>query len=306
MQLNCVLLAVQLLANIKNGKLFLHNPLVRALAVAKGANMTRKILTGIFLVLCGALFVLSLIGVSIVWRYKQPLTDASSARLAEVDHELAQAQTALENTQDELERALRFVDSAEEALESFSEQTVYVKEFLDTVTEVLDETVKPSLTTSRDKIDEAQQTMDDLRASVEALNLIPFVNIKVPDDGILNSFVAILDSLEGEITRVDDIAEQASTFLSDSSYLMGGDLSETRDNIEEMQTVVAEYEVRVSTWREQLATLQAELPGWIHRTAIWLTIFLAWFALSQFGLILHGLVVYRGENPLAGLRGAGA
>jgi hypothetical protein len=264
--------------------------------------MVRKIFSGIWLVLCGALFVLSLIGIVTVWIYKQPLTDASTARLAEIDRELSQVQTTLQNTQDELERALRFVDSAEEALESFSEQTVYVKDFLDTVTEVLDETVKPSLATSRDKIDEAQQTMDDLRASVEALNRIPFVNLKVPDDGILNSFVVILDSLGAEITRVDDIAEQASTFLSDSSYLMGGDLSETRDNIQEMQIVVAEYEGRVDGWREQVATLEAESPGWIQRTAIWLSIFLLWFALSQFGLILHGLSFYRGENPLRMLR----
>ena len=264
--------------------------------------MARKIITGVWLALCGILFVLSLIGVVLVWKYKQPLTDEITTRLTNIENELSQAQTALQNAQGELERALRFVDSAEEALQSFSEQTVFVKEFLDTVTEVLDETIKPSLATSRDKIDEAQKTMDDLRASVEALNRIPFVNLKVPDDGILNSFVEIMDSLEGEIIRVDDIAQQASTFLSDSSYLMGGDLSETRDNIKELQIVVDEYEGKIDTWRGQLATLKAEFPGWIQRTAIGLTIFLLWFALSQFGLILHGLAVLRGENPLRVLR----
>ena len=264
--------------------------------------MARKIITGVWLALCGILFVLSLIGVVLVWKYKQPLTDEITTRLTNIENELSQAQTALQNAQGELERALRFVDSAEEALQSFSEQTVFVKEFLDTVTEVLDETIKPSLATSRDKIDEAQKTMDDLRASVEALNRIPFVNLKVPDDGILNSFVEIMDSLEGEIIRVDDIAQQASTFLSDSSYLMGGDLSETRDNIKELQIVVDEYEGKIGIWRGQLATLKAEFPGWIQRTAIGLTIFLLWFALSQFGLILHGLAVLRGENPLMVLR----
>jgi len=270
---------------------------------AKGVNMARKILSGIWLVLCGSLFVLSLIGIITVWQYKQPLTDASTARLDEVDTELSRAQTALQNAQGELKRALRFVDSAEAALESFSEKTAFARQFLDTVTEVLDETIKPSLTTSRDKIDEAQQTMDDLRASVEALNRIPFVNIAVPDDGLLSSFVDIIDSLEGEVVRVDEIADQASTFMDDSSYLMGGDLSETRENIQNMQMVIDKYEGRIGTWREQVATLQADLPGWIQRTAIWLTVFLAWFALSQFGLILHGLAVYRGGNPFGGLRG---
>ena len=264
--------------------------------------MARKILAGLWLVLCGVLFVLSLIGIAVIWQHKQPVIEGVTARLAGIDNELARAQTALNNAQEELERALRFVDAAEKALESFSEQAAVAKEFLDTVTEVLDETIKPSLTTSREKIDEAQQTMDDLRASIEALNRIPFVNLKVPDDGILSSFTTIIDSLEGEVIRVDEIADQASTFMNDTSYLMGGDLSETRNNILDMQTVLDEYEGRIVTWRDQLDILQNESPGWIQRTAIWLTVFLLWFAISQFGLILHGLAVYRGGNPFGVLR----
>lgn len=264
--------------------------------------MARKILTGLWLGLCGALFVLSFIGIGTIWKYKKPLTRAVSARLTEIDAELGLAQTSLQNAQGELKRALRFVDTAEEALANFSEQTTVAREFLDTVTEVLDETIKPSLATSKEKIDEAQQTMDDLRASIEALNRIPFVNIAVPDDGLLSSFTEIIDSLDGEITRVEEIADQASAFMNDSSYLMGGDLNETRTNIQELQTVVTEYEDKIDTWRGQLARLKTKSPGWIQRTAITLTVFLLWFALSQFGLILHGLAVRRGENPLVVLQ----
>jgi chromosome segregation ATPase len=264
--------------------------------------MARKILTGLWLGLCGALFVLSFIGIGTIWKYKKPLTVAVSARLTEIDAELGLAQTSLQNAQGELKRALRFVDTAEEALANFSEQTAVAREFLDTVTEVLDETIKPSLATSKEKLDEAQQTMDDLRASIQALNRIPFVNLAVPDDELLGSFTEIIDSLEGEITRVETIADQASAFMNDGSYLMGGDLNETRTNIQELQTVVTDYERKIGTWREQLDALKAKSPGWIQRTAIFLTVFLLWFALSQFGLILHGLAVRRGENPLAVLQ----
>ena len=264
--------------------------------------MVRKILTGLWLVLCGALFVLSFIGIGTIWKYKEPLTTAITARLTEVDAGLSLAQTALQNAQSELKRALRFVDSAEDALNQFSEQMAVAKEFLDTVTEVLDDTIKPSLATSKENLDEAQQTMNDLRASIQALNRIPFVNLTVPDDELLGSFTEIIDSLEGEVTRVEALADQASTFMNDSSYLMGGDLNETRDNILALQTVVTDYEAKIGTWRDQLATLKANFPGWIQRTAIILTVFLLWFALSQFGLILHGLAVWRSENPLAVLQ----
>ena len=264
--------------------------------------MARKILGGTLIVLSLSLLILSLIGVGGIWYYKKPLTNGSVAKLTNVEYQLEQAQTALQNAQGELVRALRFVDSAEKALESLSEQTAVAKEFLDTVTGVLDKTIKPSLATSREKIDEAQKTMDDLNASIEALNRIPFVNIQIPDQGILSSFTGIMDSLEGEIARVEDIADQASTFLGDTSYLMGGDLQETRDNIKDLQAVIDEYEKQIGDWREQLARGIASLPDWINRVSIYLTIFLVWFSFSQLGLVLHGLTIYRGGNPLGALR----
>jgi len=260
--------------------------------------MARKILGGTLIILSLSLLILSLIGVGGIWYYKKPLTAGSVAKLTEFERQLGQAQTALQNAQGELVRALRFVDSAEKALESLSEQTTMAKEFLDTVTGVLDKTIKPSLATSREKIDEAQKTMDDLRAAVQALNQIPFVNIQVPDQGILSSFTEVMDSFESEIARIEEIADQASTFLGDTSYLMGGDLQETRGNIKELQTVVDEYEAKIGDWREQVAEVIDSLPRWINRVSITLTIFLLWFSFSQFGLVLHGLNIYRGGNPL--------
>lgn len=264
--------------------------------------MARKILSGTLIVLSSILLIAGLVGIGAVWYYNEPLTEEVLARLGKADGELALAQTALQDAQGELKRALRMVDSAEDALEDFSAQIAVAKDFLDTVTEVLDETITPSLETSREKIDQAQQSMDDLNASIEKINLIPFVNLEIPDDGILNSFTGILDSLEGEIARVEDIAEQSSTFLKDTSYLMGGDFQETRDNIIELQAVITEYEGKIDTWRRQLMTLKVEFPGWIDRASNILTIFLLWFAFSQFGLLLHGLSLWRGVDPLAALR----
>jgi len=264
--------------------------------------MTRKIFSGILIALSAILLLSSLVGIGVIWRYKKPFTNEVMGRLAEVDKELSNAQTAMQDAQGELERALRIVDSSEEAFKTFSEQTAVARELLDTVAGVLDETIKPGLATSREKIDEAQKTLDDLRTSIENLNRIPFVNLEMPDDGILNSFIEITDSLESEIARVEKIADEASTFMNDTSYLMGGDFQETRENIQNLQVVVDEYEGKIGGWRDEVARLEARLPGWVLWTAIWLTVFLAWFAFSQFGLLLHGLDLWRGGDMLAGLR----
>ena len=264
--------------------------------------MVRKILSGSLIVLSSLFLLSNLVGIGLIWGYRTTAIEEIDLMLADVDHELIQAQTALKDGQDELERALRIVDRAEEALSAFSEQAAVAKELLDTVTGVLDESIKPGLATSREKIDEAQKTLDDLRVSIEKINRIPFVNIPVPDTGILASFTEITDSLETEILRVEEIADEASTFMSDGSYLMGGDLQETRENIQALQKIIKTYAGKVRTWRGQVTTLRYEFPGWITKTAIWLTVFLLWFGFSQVGLFLHGLHARHGGDVLAPIR----
>ncbi len=270
--------------------------------------MVRKILSGFLIGFSAIMLISSLVGIGVIWRYKGALIESVDSKLASVDNEMSLAQTTLQEAQVELERALRIVDSAEEALESFSTQITVARELLDTVTVVLDETIKPGLETSREKIDEVRKTLDDLRALIENLNQIPFVDIEMPDDGVLNSFVEITDSLESEILRLEGMADEASTFMSDTSYLMGGDFQETRENIQNLGAVVDEYEDRISGWRGDLTELREDFPIWINRAAIWLTVFLLWFAFSQAGLLMHGLSIWRGGNPwevLAGWWGNG-
>ena len=84
---------------------------------------------------------------------------------------------------------------------------------------------------------------------------------------------------------------------------MGGDLSETRQRLEDFLDVVEEYEQKVNGWHAQVAMLESKsLPGWIDRASIILTVFLLWFGFSQFGLLLHGLSLWRGIDPLTVLR----
>jgi hypothetical protein len=108
--------------------------------------------------------------------------------------------------------------------------------------------------------------------------------------------------LDQEINSVELLAMQASTFVSDSSYLLGGDLTQTRDSLQSFLTAIQEYEKKVAGWREQGKMLLAGAPKWIDQASIALTIFLVWFGLSQFILLLYSLNLQRGGDPLLGLR----
>jgi hypothetical protein len=84
--------------------------------------MLRKIFSWVLIVPSVLLLVLSLAGIGASWIYNQPLTREATSRLKEIDGALLQAQSTLASTQLELERALRIVDAAGQALEKLAEQ----------------------------------------------------------------------------------------------------------------------------------------------------------------------------------------
>jgi len=265
--------------------------------------MARKILAWI-LIIFGAIFLLaSVAGIVAVWVYNEPLTQESMSRLKKIDNELAQAERTLESTHVELERALRLVDAAQTALEQLAQQSTSAENLFESIQSSLDDKLLPELKTTRERIDVARNALEDLRGLLQQISQLPFIDVQIPDQ-VLTNLISSADSLDTEIANAEDVAKRASTFVSDTSYLLGGDLTETRNSLQTFLAAVEKYQGKVSEWRIQLSDMIDALPVWIDRVSISLTIFLIWFGLSQFGLFLHGRLMLRGQNPLDALRGS--
>ncbi|MFN3491436.1 MAG: hypothetical protein ACK40V_04360 [Anaerolineales bacterium] len=260
--------------------------------------MARKILTYTLIGLSALFLILSLVGIILAWAYNTPLTEKATTQLTDIDSQLSQIQTDLRSAKDEVERALRIIQSAEEALASLTQQSKSAKQVLEEVDETLNEQLIPNLETTRIQISQVRQVLENLRASIEQLNALPFVNLQTPADELLANIISGVDSLDSEIENVQILAEQASVFISDTSYLLGGDFESTKQNLQNLLQALQGYDTQLSGWRGQVKTLIESTPRWIDNASISLTFFLLWFALSQFGLLLHGLSLKLGEDPL--------
>ena len=264
--------------------------------------MARKIFSGTLIILSVLLLVLSLVGMGAIWFYKEPLNREAVSRLSEVDAELIQAQTALQNSAKELERALRIVDSAQTALEELALQSEGAENLLGNIQSTLDDRVLPELKNTRGRIGTARSALESLQSVLAGIgSFLPGVDLSAPDK-IVTDLIDSTNSLDDEISNVETLVQQASTFVSDNSYLLGGDLGETRDSLQNLLTSVQSYEKKVTSWHDQVADYIKQTPTWVDRTAVGLTIFLLWFALSQFGLFLHGLRIWAGGNPFVVLK----
>jgi len=264
--------------------------------------MARKILAWTLIILSSIFMLLSIIGIGAAWIYNEPLTNKVVAQLKDIDNELSQAQATLQSSQIELERALRIVDATEKVLEKLAEQSTSAENLLDGIQGTLDDKLLPELKTTRERINSARSALESLQSVLTGIgSFIPGVDLSSPDK-IVTDLIASADSLDADIANAETLAKQASTFVGDTSYLLGGDLTETRNSLENFLAIIKEYQQKVIGWRSQVADLIESLPTWIDRASISLTIFLLWFGLSQFGLLLHGLNIRRGNDPLEVLR----
>jgi len=263
--------------------------------------MARKLLAWTLIILGSVLLLLSIAGIVAVWVYNAPLTDKVTVQLKDVDTQLAQAQTTLDSSQKELERALRIVDSAQTAINKIKVQTNSTGNFLETIQSTIDDRLLPELKTTHGRIESARTTLQQLQSVLTGVQGFLPIDLSTFDK-TLSDLISSANSIDAEITNVEALGQQASLFVSDSSFLLGGDLTETRTSLENFVISIKEYKAKIAGWREQVTYLTKNVPRWIDQASIVLTVFLFWLGLSQIGLILHGLTIRRGFDPFLALR----
>lgn len=255
--------------------------------------MARKIYSWILIILGGIFLILSVAAIIAIWIYNGPLTHDVVSQLEEIDRELALAETTLHNSELELARALRIVDATQSALEELTEQTSSAESLFDRIQSTLDDRLLPELKTTRTRIDSARATLVNLQSILIGVSgFIPGVDLSLPDK-VLADLIVSAETLDTEIANAEVLANQASLFVGDTSYLLGGDLTQTRESLKSFLTSIQDYQKKVTLWRAQANDLAENAPRWIDQASIVLTIFLLWFGISQYGLILHGRTILR-------------
>jgi ABC-type transporter Mla subunit MlaD len=265
--------------------------------------MARRIFSGILILLSSLFLMASVLGLGLVWVYNEPLTREAVARATAADDELVSAQTAIRGARAELERVTRIVDAAEKAFTSFKQQREEAKQLIDQATKSLNNTVIPGIQSARTRLNQLRGMIQGVRQSLEKINALPIIrDLQIPGDEFLSGLIGSIDSLNGQINTMQELIQKASLFTSDTSFLLAGDMTETRAHITSLRDSLREYDRKVTGYHVELRRIIKLLPVWIDRASWIATVFLAWFTISQFGLLLHGLHLRDGGDPLAPLR----
>ncbi|HET9909740.1 MAG TPA: hypothetical protein VFQ23_24040, partial [Anaerolineales bacterium] len=144
--------------------------------------MASKFFSAVLIALGTIFLILSVAGIVAAWVYNEPLTLEATSRLNEVDTQLSQAQTSLQSSQMELERALRIVNAAEEAMEKLVGQSTSAENIFENIQNTLDDRLLPELKTTRERILAARAALENLRNALEGVSSFLSFDLNLPDE----------------------------------------------------------------------------------------------------------------------------
>jgi hypothetical protein len=182
--------------------------------IKKGLSIARKVMIWMLIAFSAIMLGLSMAGIGLVWIYKAPLMQNSTAWLQTIDGELAQAQTAFQNAKLELERTLRLVEDTETSMKALNTEFSTVKTLFDNTNGMLDNQLLPGLKATREKIDQAKSTLQGLRDTLATINSLPLGDLNLPGDQLLGDLIDSASSLDAQIVKVEDLVTRPTCRIS--------------------------------------------------------------------------------------------
>lgn len=254
-------------------------------------------ISGALLILAAVLgWVVSLAGLGLVWRLKQPVTEnlVSSTQLLHqsmqttgrllviTDAALGLVEENLVITRSSLENAA----AAMRTTAKFSNATAGLvgDELVDVVTETQ---------AALDSVEKSARLVDD---TLRIVTLLPLARTRyAPEQPLQKSILEVSASLEkippslGEMQ--EGLMETSKDLLTIQADLekLAGSLNETGEKMAEAKQVMSEYRRMVNDAGNQLVHLEQALPGVIRAIAWAATGLFIWLLISQIGLLIQGI-----------------
>jgi len=261
----------------------------------------KNVLRGValaFLILSVVFFVAGFAGLIAIWAGNQPLTEELLAQIETIDSDLEQAEITFTETRLELEATQQQIDLIQSVIAAVGIDSQENVEILTDIVQSFDDRLTPLIDTVSGGVGKLSEAFLALKNIVEKLNALPLVSIEIPGADKLAELSASLEEQQTSVIQLKEKVQQLSQLTGDTLNTLTTGYADFEVTINNLMALVTEYESKVVAYREQLAFLETNIPGWIDQASLVLTIFLVWFLVSQCGLFVLAWSVYTGQDLL--------
>jgi hypothetical protein len=271
-----------------------------AVEPAKGTHPARRIVAAIVIALSVLMLALSVVGIVGTWVARARLSSsilgvltAVETRLDTVDQGLDRADAVLTEARDE-------VAAVQESVEALGADVEQNKPVVTVISNTMGAELAPLVNTTREVVRTAREAVVAVNSTVEALNAMPFVSVPAPELAVLNKLSDDLAALEATVqeTRVA-IDRRRSELVRGTVSVVIAPIAKIDRGLEGAQATVGQYVRQVAEVQARVAAAKSAISSGLTMTAVVITLVLLWAALSQVGLLVHGLYFFSNRDLLA-------
>jgi uncharacterized phage infection (PIP) family protein YhgE len=251
-------------------------------------------ITGFLLVLAAIIgLAFSLAGIAGIWVVKNQVTSGIVSGLDLIIDSLNSTGRGLTIIQESFSTMTPSITSVQDTLNTGANTIETAKPLLNSMETLLDKNLPDTIAAVQTSLDTAYDSAKIIDSVLRALTIFnkDSYNPKVP----LHEALAQISTNLGDFpqtfadmeTSIADTANQADIIQADLKT-MAANVSEIQTSLKDYEEQVANYQDSMKATKKQVNTIKALTPR-IVDVAVWvLTIFLAWMAIAQLGLLTQG------------------
>jgi len=265
-----------------------------------------KILIGMLLIIASIIgLIFSVVGLVGIWQIQPRINEGLSQTLDLLSDSMGATYQGLVVTQDSMEQSITSVQTLADTVSAIGVTIDTTSPLLDSIATLIGEELPATVESTRQSLISAQQGAAVMDGVLSVLTAIPIISSERynPDKTLSASLGEVATNIEGLPEKFQDMSAKLST-TSDSLVdvqvgmtTMATDIEAIGQSLEGYNEVMEQYKVTVDTVKKQIDLINAGSEQ-IVTALVWaVTIFLAWMAIAQIGLLTQGIEwVMRGRR----------
>jgi len=248
----------------------------------------------VIIALAGVLF--CALGVLTVWRTKDTATKEILSNVDFLVEALDAGEQGIVSVSASLDTAATSIDNLDKSIQTARSTLESTEHFFDTAAELTGKTLPDVLTSVQKSFESASQSAQIVDDTLNVVAALPLIGAKytpeVPLSEALKKVATELSPLPGTFEGMQDDVVQVKGDMGlfqaqlDDAHK---DIAQIQGSVSSAKEVTVKYQQMINDISERLKALRDKTPRGLNLLAWGLSIFLAWFGLSQLGLFVQGI-----------------
>ena len=239
-----------------------------------------------------------IVGAFFVIRAKLVLIDRSVSALSLVLKTIDVTEEGLVSASQATDSAIESVNNLEGSIKTTSSTLNNSIHFLDTAAILSGKTFPDTITATREALDSAAKSAKLVDDTLSFIATIPLVgkqyNPEKPMSQALTEVSISLSNLPDTFKGVeDDFIEIKQNMNEMQTQLTQAQtqMEKIRGSLDTAKKVISKYQDMLKELKPYFLDMKELLPKWLNGLVVGMLVFFGWFALSQLGLIVQGVIL---------------